>query len=254
MARRIHRKSRTGIPVTAPTVQEENHAPANPADVRISLRRDRLGADEHPILERLEMGGTGGTLPDGARPRLVRRSRSRRHHGYRQGLARGDTPGSRRQQLADGLFGHQLAHQVPGPEPRPRPHRRHDDLQRAAVRDHRPQVARRDGAEGPRRQDSRRPGARRRLRAVEGVREGERHRRLQGHHRERRLPGARTHARGGQGGRHHRLLVLVVHQPEGEGGGRGGHLAHPHARARPSTSTATSSSSIRNSRSPTRMR
>ena len=99
-------------------------------------------------------------------------------------------------------------------------------------RDHRPQVAGRDGAEGPRRQDPRRPGTGRRLRAVEGVREGERHRRLQGHHRERRLPGARAHARGGQGGRHHRLLVLVVHQPEGEGRGRGGHLAHPHARAR----------------------
>ena len=65
-----------------------------------------------------------------------------------------------------GARGHQFAHQVPGQEPRPRPHRRHDGLQRAAVRDHRPQVAGRDGAEGPGGPNSGRPGARRRLRAV----------------------------------------------------------------------------------------
>src|SRR5262249_45012495 len=51
----------------------------------------------------------------------------------------------------------------------------------------------------------------RRLRAMEGVREGKRHRRIQGQDRERGLPRARANARRGQCRRHYRLFVLDVH-------------------------------------------
>ena len=63
-------------------------------------------------------------------------------------------------------------------------------LQQAGVLDRRPQEPRRHEAEGPRRQDARRAGTGRRLCAVENLRAGERHRRLQGQDRECRLPGA----------------------------------------------------------------
>ncbi len=78
-------------------------------------------------------------------------------------------------------------------------------------------------AEGPGRQGARRAGARRRLRAMEGVRAGERHRRIQGEDRERRLPRARADARRRQGRRHHRLLVLDALQPAAEGPQARGH-------------------------------
>ncbi len=77
------------------------------------------------------------------------------------------------------------------------------------------------------------PARRRRLRAVEGVREGERHRRLQGQDREHRLPGARADARRRQGRRHHRLLVLDALQPAAEGPQAGGHQDHADGGPRP---------------------
>ncbi len=58
------------------------------------------------------------------------------------------------------------------------------------------------------------PAAGRRLCAMADLREGERHRRLQGEDRERRLPGARADAAERRGRRDHRLLVLLLHQPE----------------------------------------
>ena len=71
------------------------------------------------------------------------------------------------------------------------------------------------GAEGSRRQEARRPAAGRRLRAVADLHPGERHRCLQGDDRQCRLPGARADARLRRGRRHHGLLVLLLHQPEG---------------------------------------
>ena len=70
-------------------------------------------------------------------------------------------------------------------------------------------------AEGSRGPDPRRAGGRRRLGAVADLRAGEQDRRRQGEGREHRLPGARADARAGQGRRDHRLLVLLLHEPQG---------------------------------------
>ena len=62
---------------------------------------------------------------------------------------------------------------------------------------------------------------------------------VQGEDREHRLPGARADARAGQGRRHHRLLVLVLHEPEGERRARRRHRGAADEATTASTSTAT---------------
>ena len=108
------------------------------------------------------------------------------HDRYGGRLARADQPRGVGH-LRHGLRRHQFADQVPRRQSGHADQGRVHGLQQAAVLDRRPQEPRRLGAEGSRRQEARRAAAGRRLRAVADLREGERHRRLQGHHRQRRI-------------------------------------------------------------------
>ncbi len=76
------------------------------------------------------------------------------------------------------------------------------------------------------------PGARRRLCAMADLRRGERHRRLEGDDRECRLPGPRADAGVRTGRRDHRILLLVLHQPQGQRRARRRYRRHADGRLR----------------------
>ncbi len=143
--------------------------------------RGRSGgrADCREICPRLEVRGPVRAVLRRARQGLLQGRRPRRHDRFRPGLGRRHRP-RRRRHLSDRLLRHQLAGQVPGPEPGEEGPGRVDDVRQAGLRDREPGQDRHQQAEGPGRQDARRAAAGRRLRAVEGVREGEQHRRRQG--------------------------------------------------------------------------
>ena len=141
------------------------------------------GPTRRQVLARLEVRGSRRGLPAGRRQGLFRRRGPGRYHRHRPGFAGGD-PARGQRRLPVRLRRYQFPHQVPRQESG-RGHQGHSDgVRRAAVRDRHAGQDRHRDAEGPGRPHSRRTGSRRRLRAVEGVRQGERHRRQQGDHRE----------------------------------------------------------------------
>ena len=155
---------------------------ASPADSLVHAGQ-RIGADRREVRARLEVRRPGGALLRRHRQGLLQGRRPQRHDRLRPRLGRRHRP-RRRRHLSDRLLRHQFAGQVPGPEPRQEGPGGADGLRQAAVRHRQRHQDRHQQAEGPGRQGARRAAARRRLRAMEGVREGEQHRRLQGEDRE----------------------------------------------------------------------
>ena len=146
--------------------------------------------------------GPGGAVPGPASTRATSRPKASTSPSTRRRLARADHP-RRLRHLRHGLCRHQLADQVPRPNPARADQGRLHGLQQAAVRDRRPQEPRHHRAEGSRGQEARRAAAGRHLRAMADLRQAQRHRRVEGDDRERRHSGARADARRRPDRRHH---------------------------------------------------
>ena len=146
------------------------------------------------ILARLQVRRPGGAVRGRDRQGLLQGRRPRRHHRLGRGLARADQP-RRLRHLRHGLRRHQLADQVPRRQPGDADQGRVHGLQQAGRS--RSSAARAAASRKPKDLEGKKlgaPAAGRRLCAVEDLRPGQRHRRLQGDDRERRLPGARADA------------------------------------------------------------
>ena len=212
----------------------ENYATRNflPQRARFGRARRRCrGANADQVRARLALGGPCGAVHGRPRQRLLQGRGARRDDRHRQRLGGGHQP-RRERRLPDVLRRHQFVDPLPRQARERAREGRDDGLRRAGLRDHHAEEERHLQAQGPGGQGARRARARRRLRPVAVVRRGEQDRRFEGEDREHRLPGARAHAGAGQGGRDHGILVLLLHQSEGERRAARRHRGAAHERLR----------------------
>ena len=184
---------------------------ADSGSTRLSARRARC--PRPPRRHRSNSRSTSSSkaprpVPGCRSTRATSRPRPRRDHRHGRRLARADQP-RRVRHLRHGLRRHQLADQVPRRQSRGRRSRR---CSWSTTSRRSPIVGRKSrGVTKPKDLEGKKLGAPARTAPTRNGRSspGQRHRRLQGDDRERRLPGARADAGSRPGRRHHRLLVLV---------------------------------------------
>ena len=172
----------------------------------------RAGADADQIHPGLGVPGPDLAVPGGAGEGLLQGRRPRRHDGSRPGLGRRG-PAGRHRRLPDRLRRRELDHRVQRQESGQGSPLRLHGLRFRAVRRLCPEEERHQGAQGPRGQEARRPGVRRLVPPVPGLRQDERHHQVGA--RQPDAAAARAEPGAGHGRLHLRPLLLVDARPQG---------------------------------------